>query len=361
MSRWGALLAAVLALASPGRAADGLQDSFGALTEEVKETSAPLAERAADPKARRPVVRVISWNVQAFGANVSPEREAAYREVLGHMLSDSRSARILSFQEIANATGAAKIGAMLPGAGERWNDSFTNTNGAMDNGFFAERGVGMGCERPLFARQDERGRWQRDREKAMHTPRAAHMRVGNFDFTLLSIHLTFGGGDSRESARELTNILDWVARYLAQPGADPDVIITGDLNIPTNKGRSKPGPSVEDVVAAHPAFGRQGGSRRFVALVDAPTSRNREGQPVNNYDHVLMTGDAYDEEYAKSSAGVVPHDFMRAIEERHGTMVSDHLPVSAGFYTSGEGGDGKPIAADGDSACRVLLSMSPLK
>lgn len=344
-----------------------LSEGYSALTGEVKEGSAPLNERAATPKARRPVVRIISWNVQAFGANVSPEREAAYSEVLGQMLSETRTARILSFQEISNGTGAAKIGAMLPGGSERWNTSFNNTNGAMDNGFFTEREVGMGCERSLFAHQDENGRWQRDREYAMHTPRAAHMKVGDFDFTLLTIHLTFGSGNTGESARELTNILDWVARYLAQPGADPDVIITGDFNMPTKKGRTKPGWSVEDVLARHPTFGSADpsgsavGPREFMALVDAPTSRNREGAPVNNYDHFLMTGDAYNEEYAKSSAGVVPNEFMRAIEERHGVLVADHLPISAGFYTSGTGNDGNAITADGDSACRVLLSMAPLK
>lgn len=353
-----------LACALSARAQEPLQAQFSGLSETLKPGTAALAESVGKPKTRRNVVRIISWNVQAFGANITPEREAAYRDILGHMLSETRSAKILSFNEIANGTGAAKISAMLPGDGERWRSSFTNTDGAMDNGFFAEKNVGMDCERPLFANQDERGRWRRDREKMMHTPRAAHMRYGNFDFTLVTVHLTFGGADRAGTARELGTLLDWLHAYLAKPGADPDVVIAGDFNLPTRRGRTdERGPAMEDVMEGHPLGQSRPGQPLppwgLVTLVDAPTSRNETGA-ARNYDHVILTGDLYNEEYAAGSAGVVPPEYIHSVERKHGVRVSDHYPISVGFITDGNGNDGRPIAPDGDSACRALMAMAPL-
>lgn len=364
--RWS-LAVLALALAVPSRAEEPLQTEFSSLSTDVKGEGAALAERIGTdtPKTRRQVARIISWNVQAFGANITAEREAAYKEILGHMLSETRSARILSFQEIANGTGSRKISDMLPGDGDRWRSSFTNTDGAMDNGFFAEKNVGMGCERSLFATQDEGGRWRRDREKMMHTPRAAHMRVGGFDFTLVTVHLTFGGANRAGTAKELGTLLDWVHQYLAKPGADPDVVITGDFNLPTKKGHTdERGPTIEDVMGQHPLGRTPPGvplpAWGLVTLVDGPTSRNETGT-AHNYDHVIMTGDAYNEEYANGSAGVIPPEFINAVEGKHGVRVSDHYPISVGFFTEGDGNDGRPIGPDGDSACRALMAMAPLK
>ncbi|MBI2362494.1 MAG: hypothetical protein HYV15_03820, partial [Elusimicrobia bacterium] len=165
----------------------------------MRQEGAELAEKVSKRSSPRPVVRILSWNIQTFGTSVSPQREAAYGEILGQMLSATRSARIMALQEIANATGAAKVSGLLPGGTDRWQGSFTNTNDGMDNGFFAARDVGMDCERPLFAERGDDGRWRGDREKMAHPPRAAHIRVGELDFTLITIHLTFKGGDTRES------------------------------------------------------------------------------------------------------------------------------------------------------------------
>lgn len=367
-ARWSPAVLA-LALALPLRAEEPLQTEFTSLSGDVKTGAEALADKIGSdtPKTRRQVARIISWNVQAFGANITPEREAAYRDILGHMLSETRSARILAFQEIANGTGAAKIQNMLPGGadGDRWRGSFTNTDGAMDNGFFAEKNVNMGCERPLFASQDETGRWRRDRERMMHTPRAAHMRVGGFDFTLLTVHLTFGGANRAGTAKELGTLLEWVRAYLAKPGADPDVVITGDFNLPTRRGRTdERGPTMEDVISQHPLGQTAAGVPLppwgLVTLIDAPTSRNDTGT-ARNYDHVIMTGDAYNEEYANGSAGVIPPEYINAVERKHGVRVSDHYPISVGFFVEGNGNDGRAIGPDGDSACRALMAMAPLK
>lgn len=364
--RW-LVLAAVLALCAQAYAEEPLSQDFSTLSSSVKKDGQELAEKVSKRASPRPVVRILSWNIQTFGASVSPEREAAYGEILGQMLSTSRSARIMALQEIANATGAAKVSGLLPGGTDRWRGSFTNTNDGMDNGFFAANDVGMDCERPLFAEEGEDGRWRGDREKMVHPPRAAHIRVGDLDFTLITVHLTFKGGDTRESGRELWNLMNWLAQYLSKDGADPDVVIAGDFNIPTKKGASG-GLTLEDFIGKHPTFGSPeatAGGRlapwALVPFVDQATSRNRQGKPVNNYDHFLLTGDLYNEEYSIGSAGVVPHDYMHAIEAQHGVLVSDHYPISAGFYTSGTGNDGRPIAPDGDSACGALLSMAPLQ
>ena len=56
----------------------------------------------------------------------------------------------------------------------------------------------------------------------------------------------------------------------------------------------------------------------------------------------------------------VPPSFIETVERAHNVRVSDHFPISAGFFVEGDGNDGRPIAPDGDSACQALMAMAPL-
>jgi hypothetical protein len=61
----------------------------------------------------------------------------------------------------------------------------------------------------------------------------AHFVVDDFDFTLITLHLTFADGDTAESVRELRTLLDLLDGYFQEPLHDPDVVVCGDFNIPS--------------------------------------------------------------------------------------------------------------------------------
>jgi exonuclease III len=354
-----------LALISAGanaRADIGMVTQYGALGTGTKKGVDRLHLKQVDSmtyrdlmrKKRRSIFRIISWNVQTFG-NLKPERAAAF-DMLSEMFSKNRSSKVLALQEVANDTGLGRFSDLLPGGKDRWNDTFQNTNDSQDNGFFTQKSVTVDCEEFLFAREDTDGRWRRRPDRQMHPARAAHMRVGDFDFTLITLHLTFAKGDTKKSGEELRNILRWLEDYLDNPENDPDVILAGDFNMSTRKGkgssRSKK-PVLEDIIKDFPTFARMYDSEgkhvpratELISLVDAPTSRYK-GTPKNNYDHFIMTGDTFYEEFVKGSAGPIPSDFIEAAEKEHDIYVSDHLPISAGFQSKGIGNDGEPIRTD---------------
>jgi len=348
---WRGLLSApaVMAFALAASAATGTEfsESYRALSLETKEAASSIDGTAAQfkPLQRRQIFRIISWNVQTFGGNISPAREKAYGQLLDHMFSGSRSSKILAVQELANEAGANTFSKNLPGGADRWNPSFQNTNSSMDNGFFTQRQVGVHCEQFMYAKRGEDGRWRSDPDRIKHPVRVSHMQMGSFDFTLVNLHLTFKGGDSNASIGEFQHVLAWLSDYFADPDSDPDVIISGDFNLDANTLRA--------VVQQWPQFryeyDEQGQvvpkSSMLIALIEEPTSRSR-GVPVNNYDHFIMTGDVFFEEYVDGSAGAVTPRLLESIERENDVYVSDHLPVSAGFFSSGLGNDGKPISPD---------------
>lgn len=308
-------------------------------------------ERAAMKKNNE--FRIISWNIQTFGENAQPKRVAAYRDLLGHMFSQNRTARILAVQELANTKGASLFEGLMPGGASRWSRYFQDTNDGMDNGFFAEKEVSVSCEGFLFAKKDraKEGRYVRNPKKALHPVRYAYMRVGDFDFTVINLHLTFRGGQESATFQEFRNVLVWLQKYMLKPGADQDVIILGDFNLSAaglnrRLGRYK-----------HFKRKKDGAGRRIarpsdmVVLVADKTSRGTDGQPANNYDHFILSGDVFDEEYSDGSAGAMPSRYMQQVEESLGVHVSDHFPISARFKFSGIGNDGQPIVADNASPC----------
>lgn len=350
MRWWRGLLSAPAFLAfavaaSPGRAS--LNEPFSTLSIETQKGAASIDGTAAQfkPVQRREIFRLMSWNIQTFGGNIAPARERAYGQLLEHMFSRNRTAKILAVQELANDKGADTLMKLLPGGTERWNPSFQNTNSSQDNGYFTQKQVAVNCEQFMYAKQGEDGRWRSDPEKVKHPVRVAHMKMGNFDFTLVNLHLTFAKGDTNASIREFEHVLAWLNDYFADPNHDPDVIIAGDFNMNSAK--------LHAVLQQWPAFRYEYDENgkpvpkatTMVTLVDEPTSRH-QGVPKNNYDHFIMTADTYLEEYVMGSAGAVSPRLLEAIEEENETYVSDHLPISSGFYTNGNGNDERPIAAD---------------
>jgi exonuclease III len=289
-----------------------------------------------------PSFRIVSWNMQTFGSHIKERRRLAAAEAIAKIFSDPAN-KILAAQEIANKEGASTLSEMLSADREDWRQSFKDTRDSQDNGFWTRGGVRVDCERPLFS----------DPALSVHPAHFAHMRVGDFDFTLITLHLTYQKGNAESSVAELRHVLDWLREYLPKRGADPDVVITGDFNLPTRKGKGESArggsgawTALEDVIDEYPMFRGEG----VAALVDEPTSRSH-GETANNYDHFLITRHLRSGAYIEGSARRRPADILEAIERLHSVQVSDHLPIAAEFRSGGAGADGLPIRPDGDGAC----------
>ncbi len=287
---------------------------------------------------------IVSWNLQTFGQGLVKKhlnRKQAFDMVMPQVLSGP-DIGVLAAQEVANDKGARTLQDMLPQSTD-WTQSFEATEDSMNNGFWV-RDTRIDCEGRLFP----------DQSQSQHPARIAHMRRGDFDFTIITVHLSFDAGNAASSGGELDHILDWLQTYFAKPGADPDVIIVGDFNLPSRAGKSKgKNTAVEDFIDGWRSAGHQ--LPEFVTLVDKPTSRSH-GDPAHNYDHFLISKHLAETAYVPDSADRVPDpviDAIREAESQKSVLISDHFPIQAQFYTAGMGADGQPIHPDGQPICSL--------
>lgn len=315
--------------ASPEASAD-LSDTFRELWDRLRGRRPAATLPAGDGAG---LGRLVSWNVQTLGRKASKAKKDALRLGLGHALTGAGAA-ILAAQEVANDKGAETLSRQLPGGGRGWTMSFEDTADSMNNAIFAGPGVTLNCSGNL------------ELEGVRHPPHMAHVTVGDADFTVLSVHLSYAKGDASASVAELKIIMDWVREQAGRPGADPDFVVAGDFNLPTGKGKEL------SVRSADRSWGPIEDSLGpgFTALVDEPTSRHGRQSAANNYDHFLVSDDFLGEELV--AAGAVGSAEVALAEREAGARASDHYPIALTFRKSGAGPDGKAIALDGASVCR---------
>lgn len=277
--------------------------------------------------------RVVSWNVQALGKSLPQKRKKALSLAIARLLS-GQTPTVFAAQEVANDAGSRALTRMLPGEGRGWTASFENTSAAMNNAVYAGPGTRVDCGGNL------------ELEGVTHPPHMAHVTVGAADFTLVSVHLTYAKGDASASLAELDKILAWAREQAARPGADPDFVIAGDFNLPTNKGKTLSARSGSG--AWTPLDDALGGD--FIPLVDDLTSRSGRTGAANNYDHFLVSTDFAAEELL--DAGVLDVAAVHAAEAEGGSRTSDHYPIALGLRIAGNGRDGRPLGLDGAAICR---------
>ncbi len=313
--------------AAPLEASADLSDTFKSLWDRFRGRRPEPAAPSGD------LGRLVSWNVQALGRKASKKKKDALRYAINRAFIGAGPS-ILAAQEVANDKGAETLALQLPDEGRGWTMSFQDTSAAMNNAVFAGPGVRVNCSGNL------------ELEGVRHPPHMAHVSVGEADFTVLSVHLSYAKGDSSASAEELRKIMAWVRAQAARPGADPDFVIAGDFNMATASGKAvskRSGERSWETVEESMGEG-------FTALVDEPTSRHGRDGAANNYDHFLVSDDFFDEEFIV--AGAVDSAEVAAAEQQAGTRASDHYPIAMTFRKSGAGRDGKPLALDGTAICR---------
>lgn len=282
--------------------------------------------------------KLISWNVQTFG-DVNPRRQALIRSAYAAVFSTS--AIVFAAQEIAHERGRALLENLLPGGEPAWQASFTNTPDSQDNGIFSQvNRATITAQGFLFANKKT---GKPEKSKAVHPVRWAHIRVDDLDFLLLSLHLTFKGGEASASKKEFFAVLDWIKDYLQSAGHDPDIIITGDFNLPSGNGKvlsarhsDKKWIALEDAIQEHGFFAD--GANKLHVLVDEPTSRPQK-KPANNYDHFVVSSSIRGRFL---SAGRVRRELVDAADARKSARVSDHYPIEGVLCSKGDG-----IALDG--------------
>lgn len=282
---------------------------------------------------------LISWNIQTGGTSTAPDAprppmvQAALRMMFGGTY------QILAAQEIPNEDSARLLRHLLPGGSTEWQAAFFDTTSMMDNGIWYRSDIVRNDSFPLFVTGwTAGGRFEVDSSKTTHPPVVAHFQAGDFDFSLVSLHLTFAEGDTAQSVRELGHLLDYLDWYFDQPDTDPDVIVCGDFNIPSAlSGQTGRGGVMLDAVFDSDARFREG-KRRFVVTVHEPTSRSLAsagGRPAGNYDHCVLSADTL-EEFIQARR-VDTEILTSHPEDPEVRLTSDHFPVVAFFRTSGDG------------------------
>jgi uncharacterized protein (TIGR03437 family) len=283
---------------------------------------------------------LVSWNLQVGGTSVAPDaqRPAMVQAALSSLFTGTY--QLVAAQEVPSTESAQLLRTLLPGGTAEWQTSFFNTSDTIDNGFWYRTGTTLRDSFPLFVTDetDSSGRIITDRSRSVHPPQVAQFEVGDFDFTLLTVHLTFAGGDTSESLRELRGILDYLDWYFSQPDHDPDVIVCGDFNTPSalSGQTGKAGITLDAVFDQDPRF--QTGERRFVVTVHEPTSRGSAasgGLPVSNYDHCVLSANTMKSfVQARRVSTDILTDHPDDPEVR---LTSDHFPIVAFFKTRGDG------------------------
>jgi hypothetical protein len=275
--------------------------------------------------------KLVSWNIQTFG-EVSGDRQKVIKSAYASVFSTS--VFVFAAQEIANADGLALFSRLLPGG--TWQASFEDTPDSQDNGIFFRIDRATITSQGFLFVDPKTGK--PEKSKAVHPVRWAHVRVNDFDFMLLSLHLTFKGGDARASKTELFALLDWVKDYLKSPKHDPDVVIAGDFNLPSEKGklfsqRAKDNKwlPINAMIREHGAFADD--PNKLLVLIDEPTSRPNK-KPANNYDHFIVTQSAYKKLLRHSRS---PISLIDKFDAKKPGRISDHYPIEAVFCSKGKG------------------------
>lgn len=276
---------------------------------------------------------LVSWNVQTFG-NVSKQRQLVIEPT--YMSVISTTVYVFAAQEIAHNRGLALFESLLPGGTVAWQASFQDTSDSQDNGIFVRVNQATITAQGFLFADKKTGRPMRS--KAVHPVRWVHARVDDFDFLLLSLHLTFQGGDASASKKEFFAVLNWLKEYLQSAHYDPDIIIAGDFNLPSEKGKplsaryaEKKWISLDEMIREHGFFAE--GPKRLHVLVDEPTSRPNK-DPINNYDHFVVSESALKKVL---SARRVLRQLVDAADVGKPGRVSDHYPIEAIVCSRGSG------------------------
>lgn len=145
-------------------------------------------------------------------------------------------------------------------------------------------------------------------------PFSAEFKIGKFDFTFVTVHLTFGDKktDRQKEALILSDVYDYFQKL---NGAEQDVIICGDFNLPAHDGAFKS-------LLTH---------KDNICYGIAPTVKTTIGKNglSSSYDNMFYSY-KYTKEFTGDSGAF---DFTEGNYKEVRKSISDHLPVFMEFNT----------------------------
>ncbi len=258
-----------------------------------------------DPRGRAgDTVRIASWNLRQFTATRDDLDYAAIADIIREGGFD-----LIALQEV-KGDGAAV--ALLVDQLQRTNDGRTWAT-------LVSQPAGN-SERFAYLYDRRRVRYLGDAGflpsglGLSRRPFAGRFAAGDFDFTLVNVHLF--AGDIHRRRAEAARLADLIAgRVLPAGTGERDVIVLGDFNTTTRRGGS---------LAPFEANG-------WLAAIDAPT--NLGG--TETLDNLVFDPSRVTE--WTGAAGVVRFDDARFAgdDTEARRRVSDHRPVYANFATDG--------------------------
>jgi endonuclease/exonuclease/phosphatase family metal-dependent hydrolase len=245
-------------------------------------------------------IRIATWNLKKFSEQGNPD----FVMIAGVI----RSSRfdLLAIQEVQQQGQAVQR--LRRQLGEPWRHAISERTGNNERFAFLYRGdILEVVNGPAFMQSAEAAAFAR-------VPFTATFRAGQFDFTLVTIHLSYT--DTNHRRRE-ADALARFAKDLAANAAEKDVIVLGDFN-DTGSGELR-------------YFDSQGW-----------TKLNHESTNLSSseiYDNLLI-----DPKYTREwtgGVGVVRFDetCYQNDDKRAADDVSDHRPVWADFATAGPDDD----------------------
>lgn len=253
-------------------------------------TPTPAPTVAADS------VRIATWNLKHFAL-----RPGLQLATVASIINDG-GFDIVAIQEVKKEGEA--VDRLLNTLGPPWRGtSFSPMTGNYERFVFIYRGDRVvETMKPRFVQDQEAGVFDR-------TPYLAGFRCGNFDFLLLSVHLSYTDVARRQAeARALARI----ATRLVASSTEKDLIVVGDFN--------------------------EEKRRNFLSDFDAMRWSRLIGQGTNlsgreTYDNILIDP-TLTREYSRNS-GVVKFDETRFDNDDKAAaeQVSDHRPAWADFAT----------------------------
>jgi endonuclease/exonuclease/phosphatase family metal-dependent hydrolase len=270
---------------------------------------APSPSSASPPATSTSQIRIATWNLRKFSERDRPGQHPPDLVAIAKIIKDANF-DLVAIQEVQQQ--GQMVQKLRRQLNEPWRHAVTDRTGNNERYAFVWRAdrIDVLDEPQLYAGPGA--------ESFSRVPAVARFRAGQFDFTLLSVHLWYGDKSNNPQRRTEAQALTRLAQELASRGPDRDVIVLGDFNEVRSDGNL---PLFESIgwrrLSADPT--NLGSSEAFDNILIDPRftreSLNRAG--VIRFDETL---------YANDDA--------RAAQD-----VSDHRPVWADFATTGPDDD----------------------
>jgi len=266
----------------------------------VYRNNLPLPWQTQEQPAATPVeagqdeLRIASWNIRQFGSRASTDIRLLSGIIVDHKFD------IVAIQEVQR--DGSGVDRLLNELGYPWRGTRLGERSRSGERLaYIYRGdrvqeIGQASNLPgASSRVFER------------VPYRATFRAGNFDFELITLHLSWGDVAQRED--EMKTLASLVAKRIQSQG-EKDIIILGDLN----EQKSRPNLSYMSVVG-------------WDTVVKLGT--NLSGREI--YDHILLNPTHTREYLGRSGVVLFDEIYLNNDDRTAADKVSDHRPVWADF------------------------------